>query len=87
MAKMNVCIKNVGENDWRELRIEAIKHKTPIGRFIGRLVREHKMLHKKKIGNAKSILFGEKTLKGILNYEDLKKVREELNANLGRISN
>jgi len=34
-------VKNVDEKSWRILRVEAVKHGKPIGKFLGFLVEEH----------------------------------------------
>ena len=38
---MDVCIKNIEETDWKNFRMEAIKHDLKTGEMFSKLVREH----------------------------------------------
>lgn len=77
---MDVCIKGVDKDVWRDLKVEAAKYELPLGRFIGKVIKDYKMKGKK--GNIKDILYGEKPLKGILSRDDYKKIRESFRRNL-----
>lgn len=71
---MDVCIKNINEEEWRTFKSESIKHGLKIGDFFNKLVAEHEASCKT---NWDEVLSGEKTCKGILTREDMKKIRAE----------
>lgn len=72
---MDVCIKNIGDEDWKLFKEESIKHDVKMGVLFNTLVREHK---KECSGsNWNDVLYGEKKLKGILSKEDGIKLRKE----------
>lgn len=69
---MQVTIKNVEENKFRELKVESVRHGLTTGEFLGKLVDEHK---ERCAANADAVLYGEKTLKGILSRDDVASIR------------
>lgn len=72
---MNVCIKNINKDDWRDFRSESIKHGLRLGDFFKEIVEEH--LDKCKESNWEKILYGEKKCKGILSQSDLHEIKSE----------
>jgi len=72
---MDVCMKDIDESDWRFFKSESAKHGVKVGEFFNALIGEHK--ERCKNSNWKSILFGKKTLKGIVEREDFKPIRNE----------
>lgn len=71
---MDVCIKNIDEEDWRHFKAEAAKHGMKAGDFLSKILKDHEESCK---SNWEEILYGEKPLKGVLNIEDAKKIRSE----------
>lgn len=71
---MDVCIKNINEEDWRTFKSESIRHGLKIGDFFNKLVEEHEAKCKT---NWNDVLFGEKACKGILTREEMKKIGSE----------
>ncbi|MBI2146454.1 hypothetical protein HYU22_03875 [Candidatus Woesearchaeota archaeon] len=72
---MDVCIKNIPEEDWRIFKAESIKHGLKMGEFFNKVVLEHEAsCH---AGNWERILRGEKTCKGILSKEEGRNIRSE----------
>ena len=69
---MDVCIKNIDEENWRMFKSESIKHGLKVGEFFNKIVKEH---NKSCCNNWNSVLNGEKKLKGILSKDDLKEIR------------
>ncbi len=72
---MDVCIKNINEEDWREFKSESIHHGLKVGDFFNKIIREHK----EKCGgsNWEIILKGKKELKGVLTSKDYASLRSE----------
>jgi len=77
--KMDVCIKNVNDDDWRMFKVESAKHGMKMGDFFNKIVIEHKENCSKS--NWNKVLYGKNKLKGLLVREDLKKTREEFRKN------
>ena len=76
MIKMDVCIKNINETDWRTFKVESARSGLKTGELFNEMIREYAMKNKIK-GNAREILFGKKTLKGVMTKKDLEKIRTE----------
>ncbi|MBU0627992.1 MAG: hypothetical protein KKC75_02295 [Nanoarchaeota archaeon] len=72
---MDVCIKNINDEDWRAFKAESAKRGMKTGELFGKLLEE--CTKKPKAGNAKGILFGKKTLKGALTRKEFKDIRGE----------
>ncbi len=72
---VDVCIKNINEELWREFKAEAIKHRLKIGAFFNKLIYEHEQ--RCKGSNWENILYGEKKLKGMVTKEEGVAIREE----------
>ncbi len=65
---MDVCIKNINEEEWRVFKSESIRHGAKIGDFFAKVIQEH---HTKcKGSNWEKILYGEKKLKGFLTQSE-----------------
>lgn len=76
---MDVCIKNINDDDWRNFKSESVKHGLKLGDFFNKLVKEH---HSRcKESNWENILYGKKKLKKVLMKEDAKKIRSEFREN------
>lgn len=71
---MDVCIKNIADDDWITFKTESAKHGVRMGDFFSRLVEEHE--EKCTESNWDKVLFGEKICKGMVTSEEGKKVRE-----------
>ncbi|NQV91634.1 hypothetical protein HQ489_04115 [Candidatus Woesearchaeota archaeon] len=71
---MDVCIKNINEENWRYFKSESSKHNVTMGELFNKIVGEHK--ESCNNSNIKEILFGEKTLKGFVTRDEFKKNRE-----------
>jgi SET domain-containing protein len=70
---MDVSIKDINEHEWRTFKAESIKHGLKVGEFFNKIVQEHD--EKCNEGNWDKVLFGEKTIKGILTQKDVKEIR------------
>lgn len=57
---MDVCIKNIKDEDWRLFKSESARHGMKTGDFFSALVEEHKELCARP--NLKSVLYRKKTL-------------------------
>jgi len=72
---MDVCIKNINEEEWKEFKSESIHHGMKVGSFFNKIVREHK---EKCVGsNWERVLLGKKDLKGILTRKDYPHLKNE----------
>ncbi len=72
---MDVCIKNINEEEWCVFKSESIRHGVKMGDFFAKVIKEH---HSACQGsNWEKVLYGEKKLKGILTQVDSKVLREE----------
>ncbi len=71
---MDVCIKNIDDEDWATFKSESAKHGIKMGDFFGTLVEEHE--GKCTESNWDKVLFGEKICKGMITREEGKKIRE-----------
>ncbi|MFH1828311.1 MAG: hypothetical protein ABH824_03545 [Nanoarchaeota archaeon] len=76
---MDVCIKNINDDDWRNFKSESVKHGLKLGDFFNKLVKEHHLRCKES--NWENILYGKKKLKKVLMKEDAKKIRSEFREN------
>ncbi len=74
---MDVCIKNINDESWRFFKAESARNGIKMGQLFDSLVKEHIRNKKTKIGNAREILFGKKTLKGVLTRKEFKDTRKE----------
>ncbi|MFH0700838.1 MAG: hypothetical protein V2A62_00210 [Candidatus Woesearchaeota archaeon] len=72
---MDVCIKNIDEEEWRTFKVESVRHRLKMGDFFNKLVSEHEKRCKES--NWENILLGEKKLKGALERKDLDKIKAE----------
>ncbi len=72
---MDVCIKNIDEENWRLFKEESAKHALKLGDLFNCLLREH--TNKCKGTNWDRVLYGEKKLKGLLTREEGDKIRSE----------
>ncbi len=71
---MDVCIKNIDDDDWTTFKTESTKHGVRMGDFFNQLVEEHE---KRCLGsNWDKVLFGEKICRGIVTSAEGKKIRE-----------
>ncbi len=71
---MDVCIKNINEEEWRVFKSESIRHGVKIGDFFAKVIKEH---HSKCQGsNWEKVLYGEKKLKRLLTQVDSTALRE-----------
>tara|TARA_Y100000294_G_C8324368_1_gene244018 strand:- start:85 stop:336 length:252 start_codon:yes stop_codon:yes gene_type:complete len=76
---MDICIKNINDEKWREFKAESARHGLKMGELFNKMVDEHKEhCHKT---NWDEILHGEKPLKGMIENVDFKKVRKEFREN------
>jgi hypothetical protein len=78
---MDVCIKNIEEEDWRIFKSESIRHGLKVGDFFGKIIEEHESACSGS--NWDNVLKGEKTCKGLLTRNDFKKLRSEFRKNFG----
>jgi hypothetical protein len=76
---MDVCIKNIEDESWRNFKSESIKHGLKLGDFFSKLVFEHQKRCNES--NWDKTLHGKKVLKGILSREDMAKIRTEFREN------
>lgn len=67
---MDVCIKNINDEDWRTFKAESAKHGMKIGEFFSELVEEHTERCSELSWN--ELLYGKKTL----TEEDAKNIRK-----------
>ncbi len=74
VVTMDVCIKNINDGDWKSFKSESIKHDLKVGEFFNILVHEHE--EKCTESNWDTVLFGEKSLKGMIPRGEGKKLRE-----------
>ena len=72
---MDVCIKNINEEDWRMFKAESAKNGVRMGELFSKIVRRFEEVE--STGNIGETLLGKKTLKGLLSREEFKKNREE----------
>ena len=72
---MDVCIKNINDEDWRVFKAESAKRGMKAGELFSKLLEE--CAKKPKAGNARDILFGKKNLKGALTRKEFKDIRSE----------
>ena len=72
---MDVCIKNIDEEDWRLFKTESAKHGLKLGELFNDLVKEH--TSKCTGDNWDKILYGKKPLKGLLTRKEGDKIRAE----------
>ena len=77
---MDVCIKNIGEQEWSMFRAETIKHKLKTGEFFNKVIQEH-LAHCSN-NNWDKILHGEKRIKNLVSKDDLPKIRAEFRERL-----
>jgi len=77
---MDVCIKNIDEEDWRTFKSESVKHGLKMGDLFNKIVGEHKEYCPSS--NRDAILLDEKPLKGILTREDGRRIRTEFEKNM-----
>lgn len=78
---MDVCIKNINDEDWLDFKAESVKHGIKIGQFFSTLVQEHEEACKES--NWESVLHGEKTCADILSKEEGKILRSLSRKNFG----
>ncbi len=71
---MDVCIKNIDDDDWTAFKSESVKHGVKMGEFFSWLVEEHE--EKCTESNWDKVLFGEKTCQGMVSSEEGRKVRD-----------
>ena len=76
---MDVCIKNIDEENWRFFKSESAKHGVKTGEFFNKLVHEHQL--KCKESNWEKVLYGKKPLKGLVTQEDLREIRKDFRNN------
>ena len=69
---MDVCIKNINDEDWLAFKSESARHGMKMGEFFSKIVDEHKEMCSKF--NTKEFLFGKKTL----SEEDAKNIRKAM---------
>jgi len=74
---MDACIKNINDESWRSFKSESARNGMKMGELFDALVKEYIKNKKAKIGNAREILFGKKTLKGVLTRGEFKNIRKE----------
>jgi len=72
---MDVCIKNIDEENWRLFKEESAKHGLKLGDLFDNIITEH--AHKCTGTNWDKILYGKKPLKGLLTREEGTKIRSE----------
>lgn len=72
---MDVCIKNIDEENWRLFKEESAKHTLKLGDLFNNILQEH--THKCTGANWDKVLYGKKTLKGLLTREEGAKIRSE----------
>ncbi|MDO8741284.1 MAG: hypothetical protein Q7J54_06970 [Candidatus Woesearchaeota archaeon] len=69
---MDVCIKNINDEDWLAFKSESAKHGMKMGEFFSKMVDEHKDMCNKS--NWKNLLHGEKTLSD----DDVKNIKKAM---------
>ncbi len=74
MIPMDVCIKNIDDDDWATFKAESAKHGVRMGDLFSKLIEDHEA--KCTESNWNKVLFGEKTCKGLISSEEGRKVRE-----------
>ena len=72
---MDVCIKNIDEENWRLFKEESAKHAIKLGDLFNSLLREH--ANRCKGTNWDKVLYGKKTLKGLLTREEGNRISSE----------
>ena len=77
---MNICIKNVEKEDWAEFKAESAIHRMKAGEFLSKLVKDHKNSCKKS--NWDEILYGEKTLKHLIDEKKIAEMKDNFRNNL-----
>jgi len=59
---MHKLLKNVDEESWNELKVEAARHRQTLSAFLASIVREHQLTERKKRAAWDVVLNGKKHL-------------------------
>ena len=76
---MDVCIKNIDEEEWRTFKAESAKHGIKMGDLFNKMVEEHTTSCERH--TIDRILHGPKPLKGILTQDDFRLIRSQFRKN------